>query len=99
MPISKVAAVKSLGFLSPTRWGWRWLGEAETEWGSARRRFHSAGGSTSETPFKPATISDNAGTNFSPWPVATAVAKPLRTAAPIGLATPVTLKRGEGSLL
>lgn len=50
--------------------------------------MHGQPYSVSDTPFNPATMSDSAGTKSSPWPVATAVAKPLRTTAPTGLATP-----------
>ena len=42
----------------------------------------------SDVPFSSAMMSDIIGTKSSPWPVPTASAKLLRTAAPTGLATP-----------
>ena len=50
---------------------------------------------SSETPFSPATTSDSIGTNFSALPVAAAIAKELRAAAPIGLAAPKALAKVE----
>jgi hypothetical protein len=47
--------------------------------------FAASGNPVSVTPLTAAITSERGGTKASPWPAATAVAKPLRTPALIGL--------------